>query len=189
MAMKKMFVVVFMLLKGTLLFAQQTNTYSSGEIRMTSSNNMMDNLNRSRDFTVLVSMIEGAGLSETFRGSGPITLFAPNNRAFEKLPAGTVDTLLKSDHQSDLVHLILSHAVAGGLTIKEITAQIRANNGQATFTTMAGTKLVARINASRNIVLTDENGGESIISKFNVPQSNGVLQIINSVLTPKPKGL
>jgi len=149
----------------------------------------MDNLSRTKDFTVLVSMIEGAGLSETFRGSGPITLFASNNRAFEKLPAGAVDTLLKPNHKSDLVRLVLSHAVADRLTIKEIAAQIKANNGQATFTTMAGTKLIARINVNRNIVLTNENGGESIISKFDIAQSNGVLHMISSVLMSKPKGL
>jgi len=178
-----------MLLNGTVLLAQQVSTYNSGEIRMTSSSNLMDNLSRTKDFTVLVSMVECAGLSETFRGSGPITLFASNNRAFEKLPAGAVDTLLKPNHKSDLVRLVLSHAVADRLTIKEIAAQIKANNGQATFTTMGGTKLVARININRNIVLTDEDGGESIISKFDIAQSNGVLHIVSSVLMSKPKGL
>src|SRR5471030_2061302 len=125
MAMKKWIAAVFMLLNGTVLLAQQVSTYNSGEIRMTSSSNLMDNLSRTKDFTVLVSMIEGAGLSETFRGSGPITLFAPNNRAFEKLPAGAVDTLLKPNHKSELNSLILSHAIADRLTIKDIAAQIK----------------------------------------------------------------
>src|SRR5665213_2984492 len=127
MIMKKWTLVVFLLLNGTALLAQQTGMNNSGAIRMIPSYNIMDNLNRSKDFTVLVSMIEGAGLSDTFKDLGPFTFFAPNNRAFEKLPAGTVDTLLKSSHKTELNYLILSHTIAGRLTIKEIAAQIRTN--------------------------------------------------------------
>ena len=187
--MKKWIALVFFLVNGTFLFAQEINSYGSGEIKMASSGSMLDNLSRSKDFTILVSMINNADLAETFKGAGSVTLFAPNNRAFEKLPAGLVDTLLKPNHKSELSYLILSHAVAGRLNIRQIIAQIKTGYGQATFITMAGTRLVARVNASRNIVLTDENGGESIISKFDIAQSNGVLHVLNSVLMPKPKGL
>jgi len=155
--------------------------------KMISSNDIIENIAKSKEYTTLVSVIEDAGLTETFKSKGPITVFAPTNKAFEKLPAGELDTLLKPAHKLDLSYLLTYHAVAGRLTARDIARKINANNGQATFVTIAGSKLTAKIDQNRNIVLIDENGGESVISKFDIPQSNGLLHIVTSVLVPKTK--
>jgi uncharacterized surface protein with fasciclin (FAS1) repeats len=88
-----------------------------------------------------------------------------------------------------LSYLLTYHAIAGRLTARDIARKINANNGEAVFTTIAGSKLTAKIDVNRNIVLVDENGNESIISKFDIPQSNGILHIVTSVLVPKPRAI
>jgi len=157
--------------------------------KMLSSNDIIENIAQSQEYSTLVSVIEDAGLTETFKSKGPITVFAPTNLAFEKLAAGELDTLLKPNHKFDLSYLLTSHAIAGRLTARDIARKINANNGEATFTTIAGSKLTAKIDENRNIVLVDDNGGESIISKFDIPQSNGILHIVTAVLVPKPKAI
>lgn len=154
---------------------------------MISSNDIVENIVQSKEYSVLVNAIEDAGLTETFKSKGPITVFAPTNDAFSKMPAGELDTLLKPNHKFDLSYLLTYHAVAGRLSVKDIQRKINSSNGEATFTTIAGSKLTARIDSNRNIVLIDENGGESIISKFDIQQSNGMLHVVNAVLIPKIK--
>lgn len=185
--MKKWIISALIILNGTFLFAQQT--INDVHELMKASNDVVENLDRAKNFTILLSAINQAGLSGMFKSSGPVTLFAPTDKAFQKLPKGLLDTLLKPGHVADLSYLLSSHAIAGRLTIKDIAAKIKANDGQATFTTIAGSSLVAKINANRNIVLTDENGGESVISTFDIPQKNGILHVIDSVLIPKLKGM
>ncbi len=154
---------------------------------MISSNDVIENITQSKEYSVLVNAIENAGLTETFKSKGPITIFAPTNDAFGKMPAGALDTLLKPSHKFDLSYLLTYHAVAGRLSVKDIQRKINSSNGEATFTTIAGSKLIAKIDNNRNIVLIDENGGESIISKFDIQQSNGMLHVVNAVLIPKIK--
>jgi len=156
---------------------------------MTSSNDIVENIAQSKEYTTLTSVIEDAGLTETFKSKGPITVFAPTNQAFDKMPAGQLDTLLKPNHKLDLSYLLTYHAIAGRLTARDIARKINANNGEATFTTIAGSKLIAKIDENRNIVLIDENGNESIISRFDIPQSNGILHIVTAVLLPKPRAI
>jgi uncharacterized surface protein with fasciclin (FAS1) repeats len=158
-------------------------------VAMISSNNIIENIMLSKEYSTLVTAIEDAGLTETFKSKGPITFFAPTNQAFEKLPAGELDTLLKPNHKLDLNYLITSHAIVGKLSVKDIQHKINSNNGEATFRTIAGTTLTARIDSNRNIVLIDDNGGQSIISKFDIQQSNGMLHIVNAVLVPKTKNI
>jgi len=158
-------------------------------VAMISSNNIIENITLSKEYSTLVTAIEDAGLTETFKSKGPITFFAPTNQAFEKLPAGELDTLLKPNHKLDLNYLITSHAIVGKLSVKDIQHKINSNNGEATFRTIAGTTLTARIDSNRNIVLIDDNGGQSIISKFDIQQSNGMLHIVNAVLVPKTKNI
>ncbi|WP_295798459.1 fasciclin domain-containing protein [Mucilaginibacter sp.] len=158
-------------------------------VAMISSNNIIENITLSKEYSTLVTAIEDAGLTETFKSKGPITFFAPTNQAFEKLPAGELDTLLKPNHKLDLNYLITSHAIVGKVTVKDIQHKINSNNGEATFRTIAGTTLIARIDSNRNIVLIDDNGGQSIISKFDIQQSNGMLHIVNAVLVPKTKNI
>jgi uncharacterized surface protein with fasciclin (FAS1) repeats len=202
--MKKLPLIVFFLLNGFFLRAQNTIAVNPiidtvkakwGKIKivdgatMISSNDIIENMAQSKEYSVLVRAIENAGLTQTFKSKGPITVFAPTNTAFEKLPAGQLDTLLKPVHKYDLSYLLTYHAIAGRITARDIARKINSSNGQATFTTIAGSKLTAKIDANRNIVLIDENGGESIISRFDIPQSNGMLHIVNSVLVPKPKAI
>ena len=196
--------IIFLFLNAAALFAQQTivanpvlDTVKArwGRIKivdgatMISSNDFMENMAQSKEYTILISAIQNAGLTQTFKSKGPITVFAPTNEAFAKLPAGQMDTLLKPNHVLDLSYLLTYHAIAGRITAKDIERKINSNNGQATFTTIAGSVLTAKIDANRNIVLIDENGGESIISRFNIPQSNGLLHIVNAVLVPKTKAI
>jgi len=202
--MKKWTILLCLGFISSFLFAQKTQVNNVnidtlkakwGKIKivdgaaMISSSDIIENMAKSKEYTVLISAIENAGLTQTFKSKGPITIFAPTNQAFGKLPAGILDSLLLPPHKFDLSYLLTYHAIAGKLSARDIARKINANNGQATFTTIAGSKLTAKIDVNRNIVLVDENGGESIISKFDIPQSNGVLHVVNAVLTPKTKAI
>jgi uncharacterized surface protein with fasciclin (FAS1) repeats len=202
--MKKWTTFVLFILSTTFLFAQKTTVVNPvidtvkakwGKIKivdgaaMISSNDIIENMTLSKEYTVLINAIDEAGLTETFKSKGPITVFAPTNQAFDKLPAGALDTLLKPSHKLDLSYLLTYHAIAGRVSARDIAKKINANNGQATYTTIAGSKLTAKIDTNRNIILVDENGGESIISKFDIQQRNGLLHIVNSVLVPKTKAI
>jgi uncharacterized surface protein with fasciclin (FAS1) repeats len=185
--MKKLIIVFITVLNASFASAQKADTIgklkNTNGALMSASNNITGNISSAPEFSTLASAIKTANAADTF--TGQITVFAPTNTAFEKLPAGKLDTLLLPAHNSDLANLLKYHAVAGKLSAKDIDRQIKAGNGQATFTTLSGGKLTARINANRNIVLTDENGGQSVISKFDIPQSNGLLHVITNVLVPK----
>lgn len=202
--MKKWLAAVLLIFNGSWLFAQSAAIVNPvndsvkakwGKIKivdgtkMISSNDIIENITQSKEYTTLVTVIEDAGLTETFKSKGPITVFAPTNMAFDKMPAGQLDTLLKPGHKFDLNYLLTYHAIAGRLTARDIAHKINSSNGIAVFTTLAGSKLIARIDENRNIVLVDENGGESIISKFDIEQSNGILHIVTAVLVPKPKAI
>jgi uncharacterized surface protein with fasciclin (FAS1) repeats len=203
--MRNWFIILLFVVSAHSLFAQNTPKSDSpvidsikakwGKVKnvngvaMISSNNIIENITLSKEYSTLVTAIEDAGLTETFKSKGPITFFAPTNQAFEKLPAGELDTLLKPNHKLDLNYLITSHAIVGRLSVKDIQHKINSNKGQATFRTIAGTTLTARIDSNRNIVLIDDNGGQSIISKFDIQQSNGMLHIVNAVLVPKTKNI
>jgi uncharacterized surface protein with fasciclin (FAS1) repeats len=202
--MKKLMVLVVLVLNGFFLYAQKTTVVNPvidtvkakwGKVKivdgtaMVSSNDIIENMALSKEYTVLINAIEEAGLTETFKSKGPITIFAPTNQAFDKLPSGQLDSLLKPSHKLDLNYLLTYHAIAGRLSARDIARKINSNNGQATFTTIAGSKLTAKIDTNRNIVLVDENGGESVISKFDIQQSNGLIHIVNAVLVPKAKAI
>jgi len=154
---------------------------------MQSPKSLIENLSASNEFSILVKAIKADSLTHLFDGSSPITVFAPTNKAFEKLPAGKLDSLLQPAHKNELESLIKYHCVAGMVSSKDIAKQIKAGNGQATLTTLSGSILTARINENRNIVLTDENGGQSVISQFDIKQNNGILHIVTAVLIPKSK--
>ncbi|GAA4333569.1 fasciclin domain-containing protein [Mucilaginibacter gynuensis] len=153
---------------------------------MPATKSIYDNLATAKNFTVLLNAIQKAGLSTQFTGTTPVTILAPNNKAFAALPAGTIDTLLKPEHKIELARLINNHILAGKITSADIARQIKMNNGQAVFTTLAGSKLTAKIDANRNIALTDENGSQSVVSRFDVQQLNGVLHTVTALLIPSP---
>jgi uncharacterized surface protein with fasciclin (FAS1) repeats len=154
-----------------------------GGAAMYPTKNIVENAINSKDHTTLVTAVKAAGLVDTLEGPGPFTVFAPTNEAFAKLPAGTVDTLLKPENVDQLKKVLTYHVVAGKLTAQEILAQIKAGKGQATLTTVeGGTLTVTKVDGK--IVLTDEKGGTATVTIANVIQSNGVIDVIDTVLLP-----
>jgi uncharacterized surface protein with fasciclin (FAS1) repeats len=154
-----------------------------GGAQMSSANDVVKNLSGSKNHTVFISMLTASGLTETLRGN-TYTVFAPTDDAFKKLPAGTVDTLMKPTHLAELIKQVNSYVVQGKLRSGDIARQIKAN-GQANITTLSGSVLTAKINADRNIVLTDDNGNQAVVSQFDIEQSNGLVDVLSAPLTPK----
>src|SRR6202167_5624615 len=154
-----------------------------GGAAMYPTKNIVENAVNSKDHTTLVAAVKAAGLVDTLKGPGPFTVFAPTNEAFEKLPAGTVDTLLKPENLDQLKKILTYHVVAGKLTAKDIAKQIKAGGGKATLTTVEGGTLTAMMQDGK-LVLTDEKGGTATVTIANVNQSNGEIQVIDTVLMP-----
>ena len=135
-------------------------------------------------FSTLVAAVKVAGLVETLQGDGPFTVFAPTNIAFDKLPEGTVKSLLEPDAKDQLTKILTYHVVSGEFRAKDVIAAINASGGSFTVKTVSGNKLTATMNGS-SVILTDENGGVSAVTKTDVNASNGVIHIIDSVVLPK----
>jgi uncharacterized surface protein with fasciclin (FAS1) repeats len=154
-----------------------------GGAAMYPTKNIIENAVNSKDHTTLVAAVKAAGLVDTLEGTGPFTVFAPTNEAFDKLPAGTVDTLLKPESLDTLKKILTYHVVAGKLTTKDIEKEIKKGGGKAELTTVEGGKLTASMMDGK-IMLTDEKGGTAMITIPNVIQSNGVIQVVNAVLMP-----
>jgi uncharacterized surface protein with fasciclin (FAS1) repeats len=154
-----------------------------GGQEMFPAKNIVQNAVNSADHTTLVAAVKAAGLVDTLQSPGPFTVFAPVNAAFAKLPAGTVDTLLKPENKDALVKVLTYHVVAGKLSSVDLKKQIRAGNGKAMLKTVAGGTLWAMLDGN-TIVLTDEKGGMAKITQANVFQSNGVIHVIDSVVLP-----
>ena len=154
---------------------------------ISSSGNIIQSISSAPNFSILSQAIKAAGLADTLSTLNPITLFAPDNKAFGKLAPGVLDTLMLPTHKADLKNLVLNHIVSGRIISGDINKQIKSGNGQTTFTTLADTILTAKINENRNIVLTDPSGMQSVISNFDIQQSNGMLHVINAVLLPHAK--
>lgn len=168
-----------------VLIPKHVKTRVIGGGEMLSNKDIIENIAKSKDHTTFTSTIAANGLSETLKSRGPFTVFAPTNDAFKKLPLGTLDTLSKPAHLTDLTRLLTNHVINGRYTSKDIEKMIAANKGEATLITLTGSKLRAKLNADRNIVLTDENNNEAIISQFDIEQSNGIVDVITAVLIPK----
>jgi uncharacterized surface protein with fasciclin (FAS1) repeats len=155
-----------------------------GGQEMFPSKNIVQNAMNSADHTTLVAAVKAAGLVETLQGPGPFTVFAPTNTAFGKLPAGTVDTLLKPENKGILAGILTYHVVAGKWSSKDLAKMIKQGRGTATLKTVSGGTLLAMMQG-KNIVLKDEKGGVSTITQANVNQSNGVIHVIDTVVLPK----
>lgn len=145
---------------------------------------IVDNAVNSADHTTLVAAVQAAGLVETLKGKGPFTVFAPTNDAFENLPAGTVETLLKPENKGTLTKVLTYHVVAGRIDSAALRKQIEAGKGIATLRTVAGGTLSVMMNGPSNIVLKDEKGTVASISTYDVYQSNGVIHVIDHVVLP-----
>ena len=154
-----------------------------GGAPMYANKDIVDNAVNSKDHTTLVAAVKAAGLVETLKSAGPFTVFAPTNAAFDKLPAGTVDAVLKPENKALLTKILTYHVVAGKMTGKDIAAAIKAGGGKAELTTVAGGKLWASM-SGKDLILTDEKGGMAKVTIANVMQSNGVIHVIDTVLMP-----
>ncbi|CAN5690606.1 fasciclin domain-containing protein [soil metagenome] len=155
-----------------------------GGAAMYPSKDIVDNAVNSKDHTTLVAAVKAAGLVETLKGAGPFTVFAPTNAAFDKLPKGTVEGLLKPEAKSDLTKILTYHVVAGKMDSKAIAAAIKNGGGKAELKTVAGGMLSASM-SGKDLILTDEKGGTAKVQIANVYQKNGVIHSIDSVLMPK----
>ena len=146
--------------------------------------NIIENAVNSKDHTTLVAAVKAAGLVETLSGTGPFTVFAPTNAAFGKLPAGTVETLLKPENKAMLTSILTYHVVAGRMSSADVAKAIKAGNGRAEMKTVQGGTLVAMM-SGKDVVLKDEKGNTSKITIMDVNQSNGVIHVIDGVVIPK----
>ncbi|HTR27977.1 MAG TPA: fasciclin domain-containing protein [Puia sp.] len=181
--LKKMGLFVMGALMINTAFAQE-NTVMVGGAAMYPSKNIVENAINSKDHTTLVSAVKAAGLVETLEGTGPFTVFAPTNEAFDKLPKGTVETLVKPENKTKLTGILTYHVVAGRLDSKTLTEMIMKGNGTAELTTLAGGKLWVMMKGKK-FWIKDENGGMAVITIKDVLQSNGVIQVVDHVLLPK----
>jgi uncharacterized surface protein with fasciclin (FAS1) repeats len=154
-----------------------------GGAAMLPSKDIIDNASQSADHTTLVAAVKTAGLVDTLKGKGPFTVFAPNNEAFNKLPAGTVDALLKPENKDTLTKILEYHVVPGKFDSREIMKAVKAGNGMATFKTVSGGTLTAKMDGN-NLLLVDEKGGTSRVIIADVYQKNGVIHVVETVLMP-----
>ncbi len=159
------------------------DTVMVGGAEMFETRNIIENAVNSADHTTLVAAVKAAGLVDTLSGPGPFTVFAPTNAAFAKLPAGTVDTLLKPENKAMLTGVLLNHAVAGRVTAADLVRMINAGGGMAEVTTVGGGKLTART-MNGMVMLTDAKGGVATVTQADVMQSNGIIHVTDSVSLP-----
>ncbi|MFC5282290.1 fasciclin domain-containing protein [Pedobacter alpinus] len=183
--MKKLFVTAFAL----LAMACASETYAQknpmvGGAAMYNTKDIVDNAVNSKDHTTLVAAVKAAGLVETLKSAGPFTVFAPTNAAFDKLPEGTVATLVKPENKATLTKILTYHVLAGRFSAADVMAAIKKGDGKATFTTVQGGKLYASVDDGK-VKLWDENGGTAYVTIADVNQKNGVIHVIDSVVTPK----
>lgn len=154
-----------------------------GGAPMYAEKNIVENAVNSKDHTTLVAAVKAAGLVETLSGPGPFTVFAPTNAAFAKLPAGTVDTLVKPENKATLTSILTYHVVPGTITAADIAAKAKANGGNATYTTVQGGTLTFH-KAGSGWAIMDAKGGMGKITIANVRQSNGMIHVIDTVMMP-----
>lgn len=159
-------------------------TVEVGGAPMFPSKNIVENAVNSKDHTTLVAAVKAAGLVETLQSAGPFTVFAPTNDAFDLLPKGTVETLVKPENKAKLTGILTYHVVAGRLGADELNDLIKKGNGTAELSTVAGGKLWVMKKGGK-YMLKDENGGMANITIKNVYQSNGVIHVIDHVVLPK----
>jgi uncharacterized surface protein with fasciclin (FAS1) repeats len=172
------------LLLSTASFAQKEKTVMVGGAAMYPSKNIVENAVNSKDHTTLVAAVKAAGLVETLQSAGPFTVFAPTNAAFNKLPKGTVETLVKPENKKMLTSILTYHVVAGRISSMDLMKMIKENGGSYTAKTVEGDDLTFMLKG-KNIVLKDAKGSMSTVTIKDVNQSNGVIHVIDTVIMPK----
>lgn len=179
--------VVFTLVIGAPLTSLAENykseTKMQGNVAMKSNTDVIDAAVGSKDHTTLVTAIKAADLVATLKGNGPFTVFAPTNDAFGKLPAGTVEDLLKPANKATLAGILTYHVVAGRVMAGDLVAAIKSSNGEYKFKTVNGQTLTATAKGS-GVVLTDAKGNSANVTAVDMNESNGVIHVIDAVLLP-----
>jgi uncharacterized surface protein with fasciclin (FAS1) repeats len=175
-------IVCFALVFGTASFAQKN--VMVGGAAMYPNKNIIENAVNSKDHTTLVAAVKAAGLVETLQSAGPFTVFAPTNAAFDKLPKGTVESLLKTENLKTLQTILTYHVVAGKMNAADIAKAIKEGNGKAILKTVSGGTLIAWMQG-KDLYITDENGTKAKVTIADVNQSNGVIHVIDTVVLPK----
>ena len=180
---KSSILLIVLAFTGALSLNAQSATTQVGGEAMYPMKNIVENAVNSKSHTTLVAAVKAADLVEVLKGKGPFTVFAPVNDAFENLPAGTVETLLKPENKATLSKVLTYHVVAGRYDFKAIKSMIK--KGRYTLKTVSGGTLTFMANGSRNIIVKDENGNIANINTYDVYQSNGVIHSVDAVLLPK----
>lgn len=168
---------------GGIAHAKMAENPMVGGAAMYPTKDIVDNAVNSKDHTTLVAAVKAAGLVDTLKSAGPFTVFAPTNAAFAKLPAGTVDTLLKPENKATLTSVLTYHVVPGKMNAKDLAAKAAANGGKAMLTTAQGETLTVWQKGA-DWYVTDAKGGSAKITIADVNQSNGVIHVIDTVLMP-----
>lgn len=168
--MKKVFLGLFLAIAPLVSFSQ--------------AKDVVDIAIGSADHTTLVAAVKAADLVGTLKGKGPFTVFAPTNAAFGKLPAGTVETLLKAENKATLAKILTYHVVSGDLDAAAVMAAVKAGKGKAVVTTVSGGKLTVTLDKGK-VKLTDEKGGSAYVVAADLKGSNGVVHVIDGVIMPK----
>ncbi len=164
--------------------AAAEKTVSVGGAAMFPSKNIIQNAVNSKDHTTLVAAVKAAGLVDTLSGAGPFTVFAPVNKAFDKLPKGTVPTLLKTENKGQLTGILTYHVVAGRLSGADLAKQVDAGGGKAGLKTVNGASLTVVRNGKSGLTIVDAKGNKAAVTIANVFQSNGVIHVVDTVLLP-----
>ncbi len=185
--MKKLLLIpvlalAFIAIEAPVLTAQ-TKTVMVGGAAMYPSKNIVENAVNSKDHTTLVAAVKAAGLVPTLQSAGPFTVFAPTNEAFGKLPAGTVENLVKPENKGKLTSILTYHVIAGKLDSKELMEKVKMGNGSTELTTVQGEKLTV-MQKGKNLMIKDSKGNTAKITIKDVYQSNGVIHVIDTVLMP-----
>ncbi|MCM8568113.1 fasciclin domain-containing protein [Gramella jeungdoensis] len=162
---------------------EMADTKMVGGAEMYPSKNIVENAVNSKDHTTLVAAVKAAELVDVLKSDGPFTVFAPTNTAFEDLPAGTVETLLKEENQKKLQAVLTYHVLAGDYEASDIVSAIKKGNGKASFETVNGGKISAMLDGDE-VKLKDAAGNVATVTIADVDQSNGVIHVIDSVLLP-----
>ena len=159
-------------------------TVTVGGAPMFPSKNIVQNAVNSKDHTTLVAAVKAAGLVDTLQTPGPFTVFAPTNTAFGKLPAGTVETLVKPENKATLTKILTYHVVPGRLTASNLMKAVKDGGGQAKYKTVAGDELTIKQEGPAKLWVFDAKGGSASITIADVLQSNGVIHVVDTVLLP-----
>ena len=167
-----------------VLAQMSEKTVTVGGAPMYPSKNIIQNAVNSKDHTTLVAAVKAAGLVDTLEGAGPFTVFAPTNAAFAKLPAGTVDTLLKPGNKATLTKVLTYHVVPGRMTAVSLMKAVKDGEGEAHLKTVAGENLTVKQAGPGKLTITDAKGNVANVTIADVLQSNGVIHVVDTVLLP-----